>query len=74
MHGMHVHEAVAAAGETETGITVHYVNEHYDEGAVIAQFAMGLSPGATAQDIAHIIADLEARHFAAVVEEVVTNG
>ena len=74
MHGMHVHEAVAAAGEEETGITVHYVNEHYDEGAVIAQFAVGLSPGATAQDIAHIIADLEAKHFAAVVEEVVTNG
>lgn len=73
MHGMHVHEAVAAAGEKETGITIHYVNEHYDEGDIIAQFAAAISPGATAQDIAHIIADLEARHFPAVVEEVVTN-
>jgi phosphoribosylglycinamide formyltransferase-1 len=74
MHGMHVHEAVAAAGETETGITVHYVNEHYDEGDIIAQFAAAVAPGSTALDIAHIIADLEARHFAAVVEEVITNG
>ncbi|MFN8155624.1 MAG: formyltransferase family protein [Bacteroidia bacterium] len=72
MHGMHVHEAVAAAGEKETGITIHYVNEHYDEGDIIAQFAAPLAPGATAKDIAHVIAGLEATHFPAVVEEVVS--
>lgn len=73
MHGMHVHEAVAAHGEKETGITIHYVNEHYDEGDIIAQFAAPLAPGATPQEIAHLIADLEAKHFATVVEEVVMN-
>lgn len=73
MHGMHVHEAVAAAGETETGITIHYVNEHYDEGAVIAQFSAPLPAGATPLQIAAIIADLEAKHFPEVVEEVVVN-
>lgn len=70
MHGMHVHEAVAAAGEKETGITIHYVNEHYDEGAVIARFAVPLTPGTTAQDIAHLIAALEAKYFPGVVEQV----
>ena len=37
MYGMHVHEAVVENKETETGITIHYVNEHYDEGAIIFQ-------------------------------------
>ena len=37
MYGMHVHEAVVDNKETETGITIHYVNEHYDEGAIIFQ-------------------------------------
>jgi phosphoribosylglycinamide formyltransferase-1 len=73
MHGMHVHEAVAAAGEKETGITIHYVNEHYDEGDIIAQFSTPLPSGASSDEIAHLIAGLEAKHFPAVVEEVVTN-
>lgn len=37
MYGMHVHEAVKAAGEKESGITIHWVNEHYDEGAILMQ-------------------------------------
>lgn len=37
MYGMHVHEAVVKAGERESGITIHYINEHYDEGAIIFQ-------------------------------------
>lgn len=69
MHGMHVHEAVAAAGEKETGITIHYVNEQYDEGAIIAQFSAALPAGAKPQEIAAIISRLEAAHFPKVVEE-----
>jgi phosphoribosylglycinamide formyltransferase-1 len=69
MHGMHVHEAVAAAGEKETGITIHYVNEHYDEGDIIAQFRADLPQGAKPEEIAAIIARLEATHFPQVVEE-----
>ena len=71
MHGMHVHEAVHAAGESETGITVHFVNEHYDEGAVIAQFKTELDPEDTPDRIAEKIAGLEAQHFAPVVESVI---
>jgi phosphoribosylglycinamide formyltransferase-1 len=71
MHGMHVHEAVHAAGESETGITVHHVNEHYDEGAIIAQFKVSLNPQDTPQSIASKIASLEAAHFAPTVEQVI---
>lgn len=51
MYGMHVHQAVVAAGEQETGITIHEVNEHYDEGAVIAQMRIPLIPGETAESL-----------------------
>lgn len=70
MHGMHVHEAVAAAGETETGITIHFVNEQYDEGDIIAQFRAAIPPGATPADLATIVAALEAKYFPGVVEQV----
>ena len=52
MWGHHVHEAVKAAGETETGMTVHYVSEVCDGGEIIAQFSVPLSPDDTADDIA----------------------
>lgn len=71
MHGMHVHEAVHAAGESETGITVHFVNEHYDEGAIIAQFRTAIRLGDGPEHIAEKIAVLEAEHFAPVVEGVI---
>lgn len=72
MHGMHVHEAVHAAGETVTGITIHFVNEHYDEGAIIAQFSTAIEAGEAPQHIAEKIAALEAGHFAPVVESVIS--
>ncbi len=69
MYGMHVHEAVVANKETETGITIHYVNEHYDEGAIIFQAKCEVAPTDTAADVAAKIHDLEMEHFPKVVEE-----
>jgi phosphoribosylglycinamide formyltransferase 1 len=71
MHGMHVHEAVAAAGEKETGITVHYVNEKYDEGAIIAQYKVALDKNDSPKEIAAKIAKLEAEYFPTCVDEVI---
>jgi phosphoribosylglycinamide formyltransferase-1 len=70
MYGHHVHEAVKAAGETETGITLHWVNAHYDEGAVIAQFTHGLNQSDDAEDIAKYIHLLEQKHVPVVIDEV----
>lgn len=69
MYGMHVHEAVKAANETETGITLHYVNEHYDEGAIIKQFKTVVEPTDTPQSIAAKIAALEMKHVPEVINE-----
>ncbi len=51
MYGRHVHEAVYAARETETGITIHYVNEEYDKGEIIFQAAVGLTADDTPESI-----------------------
>lgn len=69
MYGRHVHEAVAAAGETETGITIHYVNSHYDEGNVIFQAKCPVSPTDTADMIAEKVHALEYEYFPKVIEE-----
>ncbi len=69
MYGMHVHEAVVAQKEKETGITIHYVNEHYDEGAIIFQAKCDVSSTDSAQDVAAKIHKLEMEHFPKVVEE-----
>jgi len=52
MYGHRVHEAVIAAGATESGATVHFVTEHYDEGAIIAQARVPVEPGDTADALA----------------------
>ena len=67
MYGMHVHQAVKDAEETETGITIHYVNEHYDEGRAIFQASTVISPSDDATDIAKKVLELEHRHFPEVV-------
>ena len=69
MYGMHVHEAVVANNETESGITIHYVNENYDEGAIIFQAKCEVLPTDSAEDVANKIHDLEMRHFPEVVEQ-----
>lgn len=71
MYGMHVHEAVKAAGEKETGITIHYVNEHYDEGAIIAQFSCQLAPTDGPSDIAKKVQILEHENYPKVIENLV---
>ncbi|MBK9636961.1 MAG: phosphoribosylglycinamide formyltransferase [Bacteroidetes bacterium] len=71
MHGMHVHEAVYAAQEKETGITIHYVNEKYDEGTIIAQYKVALNSSDTPQQIAGKIAELEAKYFPECVASVI---
>ena len=69
MYGMHVHEAVVANKEKETGITIHYVNEHYDEGAVIFQAKCEVTASDSADDVAAKIHELEMEHFPLVVEK-----
>ncbi len=68
MYGMHVHEAVVENKETETGITIHYVNENYDEGAVIFQAKCNVIPTDSAEDVAGKIHLLEMEHFPKVVD------
>uniref|UniRef100_UPI004048D71D phosphoribosylglycinamide formyltransferase n=1 Tax=Algoriphagus sp. TaxID=1872435 RepID=UPI004048D71D len=68
MYGHHVHEAVKAAGDTESGMTIHLVNEHYDEGKIIFQAATSLFPEDSAESIAAKVLALEHRYFAKVIE------
>jgi phosphoribosylglycinamide formyltransferase 1 len=71
MYGMNVHNAVAANKETETGITIHYVNENYDEGAIIFQAKTMLTDDDTPESIAKKIHILEQEHFPKVIEAVI---
>ena len=70
MWGHHVHEAVKAAGETETGMTVHYVTPVCDSGEIIAQYRTSLSPDDTVDDIAEKEHQLEMKYFPKIVEQV----
>lgn len=72
MFGMHVHEAVKAAGETESGITIHYVNENYDEGDVILQATCPLLPDDDAATIAHKVLTLEHANFPKTIEKLIS--
>lgn len=74
MYGMHVHTAVKAAGETESGMTIHYVNDHYDEGDIIFQAKVALEPTDTPEDIARKVLVLEHRHFPQVIENLLVDG
>ena len=69
MYGHHVHEAVKASGDTESGITIHYVNAHYDEGNIIFQAKCPVLPTDTADLIAEKVHTLEYEHFPKVIEE-----
>ena len=72
MYGHHVHEAVKAAGETETGMTVHYVSNEVDGGEIIAQFSTPILPTDTPDDIAAKEHVLEMAHFPQVVDDVIS--
>ena len=67
MYGQYVHQAVKDNRETETGITIHYVNEAYDEGAIIFQKKVSLHPNDSTEDIAAKVHQLEYTHFPKVI-------
>ena len=73
MYGMNVHQAVIEAKEPRTGITVHYVNEEFDKGEIIAQFHCPVTPEDTAQTVAEKIHILEQSYLPFVVESTINN-
>lgn len=72
MYGDHVHQAVIAAGEKESGITIHYINERYDEGAVISQVKCPVLPEDTPESLADRIHALEYDCYPRVIEQLLT--
>lgn len=68
MYGINVHRAVKEAGEQESGITIHWVNQHYDEGEIIFQEKVGLSPLDTPEQIAAKVQELEHKYYPKVIE------
>jgi phosphoribosylglycinamide formyltransferase-1 len=68
MYGTKVHEAVKAAGDVETGITIHVVNERYDEGEILFQGRCEVKPEFTPADIANCVQQLEYDHYPKVIE------
>lgn len=73
MYGPHVHEAVIAAGEQESGITIHWVNEHYDEGAIFLQARCKVTPEDSPEDLAKRVQVLEHRFYPPSIEYLVNN-
>lgn len=71
MYGSYVHRAVVEAGEKESGITIHYVNENYDEGNIIFQASCKVLPTDSAEEVARKVHDLEYRHFPSVIESAI---
>lgn len=71
MYGMNVHKAVKAAEETESGISIHFVNENYDEGQIIAQASCPIDRSDSAEDIAKKVLRLEHENYPKVVGEVI---
>jgi phosphoribosylglycinamide formyltransferase-1 len=73
MYGMHVHDAVVKAGENKSGITIHFVNENFDEGEIIEQFETPISKTDSAEIVAKKIHELEMKYFPQVVERVISD-
>ena len=71
MYGSHVHEAVLRSGDKKSGITIHFVNEKYDDGAIIFQEKCEVLPDDTPESLAGRIHRLEHRHYPEVIEELV---
>lgn len=70
MYGMHIHRAIVENKETETGITIHYVNENYDEGAIIFQKKVALTANDTPETVAEKIHELEQNNFPQILEKI----
>ena len=73
MYGMNVHQAVLENKEKETGITIHYVNEHYDEGEFIFQKAVNIEDCKNPEEIAQKVHELEHQYFPTVISEVLNS-
>lgn len=73
MYGKYVHQAVVANNEKESGITIHYVNENYDEGAIIFQKSIALDPYDTPEQVAEKVQQLEYKYFPKVIEDLLTS-
>lgn len=73
MYGERVHQAVSDSADDETGITIHYVNQNYDEGAVIAQFKCAIEPESDPDLIASRAHNLEMEHYPEVILSVINN-
>lgn len=73
MYGIHVHNAVVQAGEKQSGITIHYVNEQYDDGAIIFQASYKLDKTETGESLAKKILALEYAHFSNTIATVLSN-
>jgi len=70
MYGKHVHEAVSKSSVSFSGITIHLVNEEFDKGKMLAQFAVALKNPASALDIEEQVRNLEIMHFPSVIESI----
>lgn len=71
MYGMYVHRAVVEAKETESGITIHYVNANYDEGAIIEQHKCKVLKTDTAEEVQANVLQLEHKYFASCIERLI---
>jgi len=70
MYGMHIHRAIVNNKEKETGISIHYVNENYDEGGIIFQQNIALTKEDTPETVAEKIHELEQKHFPEIIKAV----
>lgn len=73
MYGEHVHRAVKESGDKQTGITIHFVNEKYDEGQIIHQSTCEVDPSDTPESIAEKVHQLEYKNYPKVIEEVINS-
>ena len=71
MYGMNVHKAVVENNEQKSGITIHYVNENYDEGSIIFQATCDLDEHDLPEDVKTKVQALELRHFPSVIESII---
>jgi|SRR5690554_4154911 len=69
MYGQRVHQAVVDAGDTESGITIHYIDENYDEGDILFQATCAILPTDNADDVARKVHELEYLHFPEIIEK-----
>ena len=70
MYGLNVHKAVITAGENESGITIHYVNEEYDKGEILLQEKINIRPEWTAEELQQAVLAIEHQYYPLVVEKV----